>query len=167
MRRILVFPFHIKRGSWSSFLRSGMCPKHRNIICWKEISGEDGWDASWSYHQPIVNIHSSNSILMYINCWLVQLLVNLWFYPFADSYVIIIFDIIPIHFLSHPIWTFLVFVFWPVTGASSRRGACTATPWCQVVASAPRNKKPLTFHYTGGLLGILTMVCFNPHIAGW
>ena len=146
-----------------------MCPKHRNIIWWKRFQGRMAESCNKWCLVVIPSVHCQCTQLE-LNTYvykLVQLLVNLLFYPFSDSYAIIMFDIMPIHFLSHPIWTCLVFVFWPVTGASSRRSACTATPWCQVVASAPRNKKPLTFHYTGGLVGILTMVCFNPHVTGW
>ena len=112
---------------------------HRTV---KEISGEDGWvlvtsDASWSYHVSVVNIRSCKPILSHLH-WFMQVLVDLLFYPFADSYSIII-----LRFISYLI-QFEPSLF-PFSDRSpptlARRGACTATPWCQAVASVPREMK--------------------------
>ena len=39
--------------------------------------------------------------------------------------------------------------------------------WCYIIwYHLSQEKNPRTFHYTGCLIGILTMVDYNPHIAG-
>ncbi len=139
LRRILLFHAH-QALTGPVFFEFWMCPKHRTV---KEVSGEDGWvlvasDASRSYHASVVNIHSWKPILSYIH-WFMQVLVDLLFYhyPFADSASIIL------RFISYLI-QFEPSLF-PFSDRSpptlARRGVCTATPWCQVVASVPREMK--------------------------
>ena len=146
-----------------------MCPKHRNIIWWKRFQGRMAESCNKWCLVVIPSVHCQYTQLE-LNTYvykLVQLLVNLLFYPFSDSYAIIMFDIMPISFLISSNLNLPCLCF--LTGHRCKQQERRLHSNTVVSSSciSPRNKKPLTFHYTGGLVGILTMFCFNPHVTGW